>query len=70
MMAKKRQEANREILELVKQSIEEHPDWRFHQILQNMGIEEPHNDQWHEESEETLTNAKRTLNGGQGDEGP
>lgn len=62
-MMKKRQEANRQILDLVKEAIEGHPDWRFHQILQNMGIEEPHDDQWYEESEETLTNAKNTLNG-------
>ena len=61
----KRHEANREIVEMVARAVEEHPDWRFHQILQNLGIEEPHDDQWYEESEETLTNAKNTLNGEQ-----
>ena len=53
-MMTKRQEANRRILELVKEAIEEHPDWRFHQILQNMGVEQPAIDQWYEESEDTL----------------
>ncbi len=51
-----RQEANRKILELVGKAIEEFPDWRFHQILQNMWIEQPAIDQWYEESTETLNN--------------
>ena len=59
-MMKKRQEANREILKLVKEAVEEHPDWRFHQILQNMGVEQPAIDQWYEESEDTL----RSINFG------
>lgn len=54
-----RQEANRKILELVGTAIEEFPDWRFHQILQNMGIEQPAIDQWYEESDETLGNIKK-----------
>ena len=61
----KRHEANREIVEMVAKAVEEHLDWRFHQILQNIGVEQPAIDQWYEESEETLTNAKNTLNGGQ-----
>ena len=51
-----RQEANRKILDLVGKAIEEFPDWRFHQILQNMWIEQPAIDQWYEESEDTLNN--------------
>ena len=54
-----RQEANRQILELVGKAVEEFPDWRFHQILQNMGIEQPAIDQWYEESDETLCNIKK-----------
>ena len=61
----KRHEANREIVEMVAKAVEEHLDWRFHQILQNIGVEQPAIDQWYEESEETLTNANNTLNGGQ-----
>lgn len=31
-------EANRIILEKISNVVESHPDWRFHQILQNMNI--------------------------------
>lgn len=54
-----RQEANRKILELVSRAVEDFPDWRFHQILQNLGVEQPAIDQWYEESEETLCNVKK-----------
>jgi hypothetical protein len=54
-----RQEANRQILELVSKAVEAFPDWRFHQILQNLGVEKPAIDQWYEESEETLGNIKK-----------
>ena len=54
-----RQEANRKILELVSKAVEEFPDWRFHQILQNLGVEQPAIDQWYEESDETLNNIKK-----------
>ena len=54
-----RQEANRKILELVSRAVEDFPDWRFHQILQNIGVEQPAVDQWYEESEETLCNIKK-----------
>ena len=54
-----RQEANRKILELVSRAVETFPDWRFHQILQNLGVEQPAIDQWYEESEETLCNVKK-----------
>ena len=54
-----RQEANRMIVETIKDAVELYPDWRFHQILQNMGIEQPAIDQWYEESDETLCNIKK-----------
>ena len=53
-----RQEANRRIVEAIKDMVEMCPDWRFHQLLQNMGVEKAAADQWYEESEETLKNTK------------
>lgn len=55
-----RQEVNRKILEKISAVVEREPDWRFHQILINMGIEVPepndrnYIDPWFEESEVTL----------------
>ena len=49
-----RQEANRKILELLAQAVENNPDFRFHQLLQNLGIEVPYTDQFYEESTKTL----------------
>jgi len=49
-----RQEANRKILEKIALIVEREPDWRFHQILQNIGAEDQSRDQWYDESEETL----------------
>ena len=49
-----RQEANRKILGLLAQAVEKNPDFRFHQLLQNFGIEIPHIDQFYEESTKTL----------------
>ena len=57
-MKMSRQEANRRILEAIHDMVEAFPDWRFHQILQNIGVEKPGQDQWYEESEETLKNTK------------
>lgn len=60
-----RQEANRKILSILSDIIEQHPDWRFHQILQNLHIslrdvtEFKCLDQFYEESEETLERIKR-----------
>ena len=48
-----RQEANRKILENITKAVEAEPNWRFHQILQNLGIEDRDRDQWFDESEET-----------------
>ena len=49
-----RQEANHKILELLAKAVEKNPDFRFHQLLQNFGIEIPHIDQFYEESTKTL----------------
>ena len=49
-----RQEANRKILEKIAKVVEAEPDWRFHQILQNIGIEDRDRDQWFDESVKTL----------------
>lgn len=51
-----RLEANRKILELLAQALEKNPDLRFHQLLQNLGVEIPHTDQFYEESSKTLEN--------------
>ena len=51
-----RQDANRAILKLLSEAIEKNPDLRFHQILQSLGIEIPHVDQFYEESSKTLGN--------------
>ena len=53
-----RQEANLKILERIHGMVKSCPNWRFHQILQNIGVEKPGQDQWYEESEETLKNTK------------
>ena len=63
-MAWKGQAANLAIVELVRKAVDRFPDWRFHQILQNIQVEEPAIDQWYEESTETLskaTMATRTM---------
>ena len=56
-----RQEENRAILKLLSEAIEKNPDLRFHQILQNLGIEIPHTDQFYEESSKTLGNMVATM---------
>ena len=53
-----RLEANRLIVNLIKETLEAYPDWRFHQILQNLEVEKPGIDQWYEESTDTLYNIK------------
>ena len=49
-----RLEANKKIIEAVSKAVEMFPDWRFHQILQNIGCVVLDVDQWHEEPEDTL----------------
>jgi len=55
-----RLEANRKIVAALTAAVEKYPDWRFHQLLQNIGLE-PHPmasdakiDRFYEESTETL----------------
>lgn len=68
-----RQEANRKILSMLSDIVEQHPDWRFHQILQNLRInlldqndgvvsESKCIDQFYEESEETLKRVEPIAN--------
>ena len=56
-----RLEANREILKLLNGIVEAQPDWRFHQILQNMDVNFRGADQFFEESVETLERLKKTA---------
>ena len=51
-----RLESNRLIISLLSEAVEKNPDLRFHQILQNFGVEVPNSDQFYEESSETLSN--------------
>ena len=55
----KRLEANREIIAKLAELVEKNPDWRFHQLLQNAGVEKPLKDQFYEESEQTLETLKK-----------
>jgi hypothetical protein len=62
-----RQAANYEILNKLYAVVEQHPDWRFHQILQNLDVnlrdvtEFKCLDQFYEESEETLERVNRVF---------
>ena len=64
-----RQEANKKILEKIARCIEQFPDWRFHQILQNTCCSQVDCDQWYEEPEDTLARMEKngmktwTMNG-------
>jgi len=49
-----RQEANLDILYILKEYVEQYPDWRFEQILCNLGIESV----FYKESTETLEEMK------------
>lgn len=54
MNKKTRIEYNRQILAAIAATIEQFPEWRFHQILQNMNITDSSGtDKWFEESYET-----------------
>lgn len=53
-----RQEANKELVKLISEMVEKYPDWRFHQILMNCGIEIS-TSQFYEESEKTLKKFKK-----------
>lgn len=57
-----RQEANRKIINLLSATIEQHPDWRFNEILQNLDIYCPTRvDQYYEESEATFKRVKQMV---------
>ena len=47
---------NRLIVSLLSEAVEKNPDLRFHQLLQNFGVEVPNSDQFYEESSTTLSN--------------
>lgn len=50
--------SNRLIVARLAKLVEQHPDWRFHQLLQNVGVSRPGEDQFYEESKKTLENMK------------
>ena len=50
--------SNRLILARLAELVEKHPDWRFHQLLQNTGVSRPGEDQFYEESKKTFENMK------------
>lgn len=54
---KSRYKCNKEILNILADLIEKYPDWRFHQLLQNVRIED-FSDRFYEESRETLKRLK------------
>lgn len=57
-----RQKYNKELLERIKLYVEMYPDWRFHQILQNIGIcMRVQGDMFFEESYETARRVRETL---------
>ena len=49
-----RHQANCLIMAKLQRLIDRYPDQRFHQILQNIGVEDPEKDQFYEESADTL----------------
>ena len=53
-LGKKRLATNREIVAKLSMLVEKYPCWRFHQLLMNVGIEEPGQDKWYEESDATM----------------
>lgn len=58
-----RLEANRAILAALAAEVESHPELRFHQLLADLGVEEPGKDKFYEESEKTLEGLRRTSAG-------
>jgi hypothetical protein len=53
---KKRQEYNYKCLDILKEMVENYPDWRFMQILSNTGIDEIN---FYEESVDTFNKIKK-----------
>ncbi len=52
--------ANRAIVQCIAEEVEKHPKWRFHQLLQNLGVSYSYADQWYEESVDTLDRISKT----------
>ena len=50
--------SNRLILARLAELVETHPDWRFHQLLQNAGVSRSGEDKFYEESRKTFENMK------------
>ena len=66
---KQRQSANREILEMIAKIVEQQPDWRFGQILFNLGIVSyDSGDVFFDESVDILHRMKSTIGGKDDDE--
>ena len=55
-----RLEANRALLKLVSTVVEMYPDWRFQQLLMNVGVVDGV-DRFYEEPEMTLSRIRATL---------
>ena len=71
---KSRIECNRAIARKIADAVEKFPEWRFHQIMQNLGLElgGPDWDPFYEESSDTLARLEETsaaLFGGRGENG-
>ena len=65
----KRQEANLEILGEIKKVVEQCPDWRFGQVLFNLGIVSyDSGDVFFDESVDILHRMKSTIGGKEDDE--
>ena len=54
--AKTRQEYNYKCLDILKEMVENYPDWRFMQILSNIGIDEI---DFYEESVDTFNKIRK-----------
>lgn len=63
-MVKQRQSANREILDKIAKIVEQQPDWRFGQILFNLGIVSfDSGDVFFDESVEILERMQASIGG-------
>lgn len=59
---KDRQRYNMQIVDVIKEYVEKYPDWRFQQILQNIGVSmRNQGDLFHEESYETAGRVRETC---------
>lgn len=58
----RRQEFNRKIVWTLWEIVEDFPDWRFGQILSNVGIAEYGRDVFYDESADTYAKMAQTMN--------